>query len=93
MCVKEFAAACIAMLKVFVSPKSYGQYIPELYICAAVNLEPHRYNAAYQLVFDLTCLTTMLVCLIRMHRGGSLWRFLLQQVGKVHIVPVTFELT
>ncbi|KAH7043890.1 hypothetical protein BKA62DRAFT_739828 [Auriculariales sp. MPI-PUGE-AT-0066] len=76
---------------------SYGQYVPQMYICAAVNLEPHRWNALYQLVFDLACLGTMLLVLIRMHHGGSLWRLLVQQgilyfvaICLVYILHLTF---
>ncbi|KAH7102124.1 hypothetical protein BKA62DRAFT_792653 [Auriculariales sp. MPI-PUGE-AT-0066] len=35
---------------------SYGQYFDTFYICAAINLTPHRWNALYQLIFDLACL-------------------------------------
>jgi len=60
--------------------QSYAEYIPSLYICAATRLALHQSNTIYQFAFDVACLCLMLVYLMRMHRGGSLWTLLVQQV-------------
>ncbi|KAH7102122.1 hypothetical protein BKA62DRAFT_829703 [Auriculariales sp. MPI-PUGE-AT-0066] len=68
---------------------SRGEWFEKSYVCAAVLLTHHRWNAIYQLVFDMLCLGVMLFVLIRMHHGGSLWRLLVQQ-GLLYFLAITF---
>ncbi|EJD44997.1 hypothetical protein AURDEDRAFT_165869 [Auricularia subglabra TFB-10046 SS5] len=58
---------------------SEAEYVPELFLCAAVKLTAHRLNTIVQFSFDFTCLCVMTYFLLRGHRGGSLWKFLVQQ--------------
>lgn len=53
-------------------------YIPQLFLCGAANTVASRINVFTSFAFDLTCLITMLVLLMRTH-GGDLWTFLVNQ--------------
>ncbi|KZW01415.1 hypothetical protein EXIGLDRAFT_830127 [Exidia glandulosa HHB12029] len=66
---------------------SEAVYVPELFLCAAIGLTAHRANTIVQFSFDMTCLLFMLFFLFRGHRGGSLWKFLVQQ-GVVYLVCI-----
>ncbi|KAH7097263.1 hypothetical protein BKA62DRAFT_716784 [Auriculariales sp. MPI-PUGE-AT-0066] len=58
---------------------SKGVYVQQLLACSAEDLHTHRITTIYMFGFDLLCLSAVLVCLLRMHRGGSLWSYLLKQ--------------
>ncbi|EJD51610.1 hypothetical protein AURDEDRAFT_111723 [Auricularia subglabra TFB-10046 SS5] len=59
-------------------PQAKAVYIPQLFLCGAANTVASRINVFTSFAFDLTCLITMLVLLMRTH-GGDLWTFLVAQ--------------
>ncbi|KAH7094058.1 hypothetical protein BKA62DRAFT_625567 [Auriculariales sp. MPI-PUGE-AT-0066] len=67
--------------------KPIGFYAESLLTCAITNVGVHRATTLYMFAFDLICLTVTLIFLLRMHRGGSLWKFLLQQ-GIIYIACI-----
>ncbi|KAH7067123.1 hypothetical protein BKA62DRAFT_779209 [Auriculariales sp. MPI-PUGE-AT-0066] len=67
------------VLVVYAIYHSKGVYVQQLLACSAEDLHTHRITTIYMFGFDLLCLSAVLVCLLRMHRGGSLWSYLLKQ--------------
>ncbi|KAH7059121.1 hypothetical protein BKA62DRAFT_817671, partial [Auriculariales sp. MPI-PUGE-AT-0066] len=64
-----------------------GYYVETLYACSPADVNVHRATEIYMFCFDLCCLSIALGCLIRVHRGGSLARFLINQ-GIVYFVCI-----
>lgn len=62
-------------------------YVPELFLCGASNTVASRINVTTSFAFDLTCLITMLLILMR-SRGSGFWKFLVQQ-GIVYFMVAT----
>ncbi|KAH7097115.1 hypothetical protein BKA62DRAFT_717592 [Auriculariales sp. MPI-PUGE-AT-0066] len=66
---------------------SKGHYVDVLFTCATTDAGTHRIIAIYMFLFDFLCLTLVFRFLHQMHRGGSLWNYLVKQ-GIVYFVSI-----